>query len=205
MQRVVLIVTAALIAAVGIVTAVVLLQPEPRVALSKAMLNVEGADIGGSFTLIDQTGTEVTDADVIDKPALLYFGYTFCPDVCPVDVQVMAEAVDLLANDGIDVRPVFISIDPARDTVAELGPYAEAMHPEMTALTGSDAQVAAAAKAYRVFYSGQDAGGSAADYLMQHSTFTYLVVPGHGVVAMFRNGFPPEQIAEDTRRVLDAL
>lgn len=202
MQRTFLIIGAVAIAVIAAAAVILALKSDPETELSDAMMNVEGADVGGPFTLIRQDGTEVTDKDVIDRPSLIYFGYTFCPDVCPIDVQVMADAAELLSERGIEVQPVFITIDPARDTPAELSAYAEAMHPRMVALTGSDEQVKVAATAYRVFYSRQDGGDSADGYLMQHTVFTYLVAPEKGVIAMFRNGFPPEQIADDVQRVL---
>lgn len=204
MQKIALIVTATVIAGIAAAAVIMLTRSDPRVPLSPAMLNIEGADIGGPFTLVARGGREVTDKDVIDRPSLLYFGYTFCPDVCPVDVQAMADTVDVLADRGVEVTPVFITVDPARDTAEELAIYAEAMHPRMIALTGSDEQIAAAATAYRVIYKRQDVAGSAAGYLMQHTNFTYLVHPEHGLIAMFRSGFPPEDIASDIERVLSA-
>ena len=102
---------------------------------------VAGGDIGGPFTLVDTKGQTVTDTDVLTKPSLVYFGYTFCPDVCPMDMARNVEAVDLLAEKGIEVTPVFISIDPARDTPDALADYATNMHPNLVALTGSDEQV----------------------------------------------------------------
>lgn len=204
MQRPVLIITAAAVAIIAVAAIVVSFSGPSKFELSKAMLNADGADIGGPFTLVRQDGEEVTADQVLDKPSLVYFGYSFCPDVCPVDVQVMADTVDLLAKKDIVVQPVFITVDPARDTVTELALYAEAMHPKLVALTGSDAQIETAAKAYKVFYKRQDVPGSAAEYLMQHTSFTYLVLPGHGVVTIFRNGFTPEQIAGDVERVLAA-
>lgn len=204
MQKPVLIVVAAVIGVIVVAVVTLSLRGTPKVELSDAMVNIAGAEIGGPFTLVRQDGVEVTSEQVLDRPSLIYFGYTFCPDVCPVDVQVIVDAVDRLAEKGVAVQPVFISIDPARDTPKELAAYAEAMHPKMVALSGSDEQLAAAAKAYRVVYNRQDVPGSAAEYLMAHTTFSYLVVPGQGVVAMFRNGHPPEQIADDVARALKA-
>lgn len=204
MQKPVLIVAAAVIGVIAVAAVMLSLRGTPNVELSAGMLNIAGVDIGGPFTLVRQDGKEVTSQEVIDRPSLVYFGYTYCPDVCPVDVQVMVDAVDRLAEDGITVQPVFISVDPARDTPQELAAYAEAMHPKMIALSGSDQQLASAAKAYRVVYRRQDVPGSEAEYLMQHTVFTYLVVPEKGVIAVFRNGFPPEQMARDVARVLNA-
>ena len=92
---------------------------------------VAGGAIGGPFTLVDQTGTTVTDKEVLKKPSLVYFGYTFCPDVCPLDAQRNADAVDILAEMGLDVTPVFITIDPARDTPKALAEFTSAISPKM--------------------------------------------------------------------------
>jgi protein SCO1/2 len=155
---------------------------------------VAGGDIGGPFTLINPAGQTVTDADVIDRPALVYFGYTFCPDVCPFDMARNVEAVDMLADMGLDVTPVFISIDPERDTPETLGDYAANMHPKLIALTGSPDQVKAASLAYKTYYRKQDTGDEF--YLVDHSTFTYLVLPGEGFVDFFRREVTSAQMAE---------
>ena len=190
---------------VGLAGAAIFLSlKQPEGPLSPAAVNVAGAEIGGPFTLTDQSGARVTSAGLIDGPTLIYFGYTFCPDVCPVDVAVMASAVDLLAEQGFGVTPVFVTIDPARDTSEALIYYAEAMHPELVALTGTAAEIKAAANAYRVYYERVDLEDSAADYLMSHSTFTYFVMPD-GLKALFRNGFPPEEMAGEIARILRAL
>lgn len=156
---------------------------------------VGGGDIGGAFTLVDETGATVTDAQVLAKPSLVYFGYTFCPDVCPIDAARNAEAVDILEERGFDVTPVFISVDPERDTPEVLAEYTDYMHPRMIGLTGSAEQVRAASQAYRTFYRKQD-GGDADFYLVDHSTFTYLTLPGVGFVDFFRREDTADQIAE---------
>jgi protein SCO1/2 len=173
--------------------------------LSPAMLAIGGADIGGPFELTAHTGERMTEAQVIDRPTLIYFGYTFCPDICPIDVQVMVEAVDLLDNQGIDARPVFITVDPERDTPEELALYAEAMHPKMIALSGTQEDIRATARAFKVYYNRVDMEGSAAEYLMEHTGFIYLMTPEKGLTAMFRNGFPPEQLSADVEAVLSEL
>jgi protein SCO1 len=155
---------------------------------------VAGGDIGGPFTLVNTAGQTVTDADVLTKPALVYFGYTFCPDVCPFDMARNAEAVDILAARGIEVTPVFISIDPERDTPEALADYASYMHPQLVALTGSAEQVKAASQAYKTYYRKQDSEDEF--YLMDHSTFTYLMLPGTGFVDFFRREITSEQMAE---------
>ena len=155
---------------------------------------VAGGDIGGPFTLVSGEGVEVTEQDVITEPSLVYFGFTYCPDVCPLDVARNAEAVDILDGQGVSATPVFISIDPERDTPQVVGEFADIMHPKMIGLTGSPEQVKAASQAYRTFYRKQPGGGD--DYLVDHSTFTYLVLPEHGFVDFFRRDVGPDQMAE---------
>ncbi|MBL9074380.1 SCO family protein [Tabrizicola sp.] len=155
---------------------------------------VAGGDIGGPFTLVDTGGKTVTDKDVITKPSLVYFGYTFCPDVCPLDMARNVEAVDRLDAQGIDVNPVFITIDPERDTPEALADYAYNMHPKLVALTGSPEQVRAASQAYKTFFKKRETGDEY--YLMDHSTFTYLVLPGTGFVDFFRQEVTSDKMAE---------
>ncbi|MEM1352751.1 MAG: SCO family protein [Pseudomonadota bacterium] len=150
--------------------------------------------LGGPFELVNSTGDTVTDADVITEPSILYFGYTFCPDVCPLDVARNAVAVDVLAEQGMSVTPVFISIDPKRDTPDVVGDFAANMHDRMIGLTGSEDQVASASKAYRTYYRAHNTDDEY--YLVDHSTFTYLVLPEHGFVEFFRREASPEQMAE---------
>jgi protein SCO1 len=153
-----------------------------------------GDNLGGPFELVNAEGQTVTDADVITEPSLLYFGYTFCPDVCPLDVARNASAVDVLAERGMSVTPVFISIDPARDTPEVVGDFADNMHPKMIGLTGSPEQVKAASEAYRTYYKAHDAEDEF--YLVDHSTFSYLVMPGEGFVDFFRRDVSPDQMAD---------
>jgi protein SCO1 len=163
---------------------------------------VAGGDIGGPFTLVNTAGQTVTDKDVLTKPALVYFGYTFCPDVCPFDMARNVEAVDILAERGIEVTPVFISIDPERDTPEALADYAANMHPSLVALTGSADQVKAASQAYKTFYRKQPSEDEF--YLMDHSTFTYLMLPGTGFVDFFRREITSEQMADSVACFLEA-
>ena len=145
--------------------------------------------IGGPFTLVSETGQTVTDADVITRPSLLYFGYTFCPDVCPADNARNAEAIDLLIEQGHNVQPVFISVDPERDTPEVMAEFTDYLHDDMLGLTGSPEQVKAASQAYRTFYRKQPSDDEF--YLVDHSTFSYLVLPEHGFVEFF----PPRRNA----------
>lgn len=137
---------------------------------------VAGGDIGGPFTLVDETGATVTERDVITGPTLVYFGYTFCPDVCPTDAARNAEAVDILAEEGTAAKAVFISIDPARDTPDALRDFTDNIHPDMLGLTGTGEQVKAASDAYRTFFKVRNPDDEY--YLMDHTTLTYLMQPG---------------------------
>lgn len=163
---------------------------------------IAGGDIGGPFTLVNPAGETVTDAEVLAKPSLVYFGYTFCPDVCPFDMSRNVEAVDLLAAQGLEVTPVFISIDPERDTPEVLGEYAANLHPALIALTGTADQVKAAAAAYKTFYKKHETGDEF--YLVDHMTFTYLMLPGEGFVDFFRREITSDQMAESVACFVNA-
>lgn len=156
---------------------------------------VGGGDIGGAFTLLDKTGKAVTDKEVLAGPSLVYFGYTFCPDVCPMDMARNAEAVDLLAEKGLSVTPVFISIDPDRDTPQVVGEFAANLHPKAVGLTGSAEQIKAASQAYKTYYRKQD-GDDPEFYMMDHSTFTYLMLPGGKFGDFFRRDDTAEAMAD---------
>ncbi|MGB3246867.1 MAG: SCO family protein [Sulfitobacter sp.] len=163
---------------------------------------VAGGDLGGPFELINGKGQTVTDKDVITEPTLIYFGYTYCPDVCPLDVDRNAQAVEILEERGKIVTPVFISIDPERDTPKVVGEFAEVMHPRMIGLTGSPAQVKAASQAYRTYYKAHDPVDG--EYLVDHSTFSYLVMPEVGFVEFFRREMTPDDMAATIGCFVDA-
>jgi len=150
------------------------------------------ATIGGPFELVTHKGVAVTEKDVIKDLSLVYFGYTFCPDICPLDMARNLEAVDILAESGIDLTPIFISIDPARDTPQVLSDYVDVMHPKMIGLTGTKAQIKVASKAYKTYYSKN---GEGEDYFMDHSTFSYLMSPNEFLDYMPRD-LTPEQVAQ---------
>lgn len=146
-----------------------------------------GAAIGGDFTLVNKDGRTVRYADFAGSYRVIYFGYTFCPDVCPMDVQHMMQGYHLFAHDhaaqAAKVRPLFISVDPARDTPRIVGQFAANFGPELVGLTGSDAQVAAAAKAFAVYYQKRD-GTTPGSYLMDHSRAAYLMGPDGKPIAL---------------------
>lgn len=162
-------------------------------------------DLGGPFTLVSETGQTVTDRDVITDPTLLYFGYTFCPDVCPVDVARNVEATELLAQRDLSVRPVFITVDPARDTPAAVAEFTAYFGDTLTGLTGSEDQVRQAAQAYRVFYQVPVQKPGAVDdlYLVNHTVYTYLVTPRRGTIAAFGRELSGAQLADKVACLID--
>ena len=163
---------------------------------------IGGGAIGGPFTLVNGDGKTVTDAEVLTKPTILYFGYTFCPDVCPMDNARNADAVDLLESKGYHVQPVFISIDPERDTPEVMKDFAANLHPKMIGLTGSMEQVKAASLAYKTYFKKQESEDEF--YLMDHSTFSYLTLPGIGFVDFFKRETTPEEMADRVACYVDA-
>lgn len=162
-----------------------------------------GARIGGSFSLIDQNGKPFTDRELLGRYAIVYFGYSFCPDVCPVDLQNIGAGLKALeASDpalAAKVTPVFITIDPARDTPAVLKAYAAAFHPLMVALTGTPEQIAAAAKAYGIYYAKAPAAGSS-EYLMDHSRQAYLFGPDGKPIALLPAEKSPQAVTAELKR-----
>ena len=174
---------------------------DDQFAQCRASAVAGGATIGGPFELLNSKGEAVTDKDVITEPTMIYFGYTFCPDVCPFDVARNAEATDVLAEGGQSMTPLFISIDPNRDTPEVVGDYAFNIHEKMIGLTGSAAQVKAASQAYRTYYKAHPADDEY--YLVDHSTFSYLVLPEHGFVEFFRRDVTAEAMAETVSCFID--
>ena len=163
---------------------------------------VGGASIGGPFTLLDKAGQAVTDKEIITRPTLVYFGYTFCPDVCPFDMSRNVEAIKLLEEKGEDVGLVFVTIDPERDTPEVVGDYAANLDEGVIGLSGSKEQIKAAADAYRVYYKAQPSDDGY--YLVDHTAFTYLMLPGIGFADFYKREASPEQIANGAACMIDA-
>lgn len=161
-----------------------------------------GGALGGPFELMREDGVTVTDADVITDPTIIYFGYTFCPDVCPLDNMRNAQAVEILEDQGIQATPVFISIDPERDTVDVVREFTDNFHERMIGLTGTPEQVRAASQAYRTYYAKQDSDDEF--YLVDHTVLSYLVLPEHGFMEFYRREVTPEQMAQSVACFVDA-
>ena len=171
------------------------------VATAQYVPPVSGAEVGGPFALEDHTGREVTDGTFHGQYALVYFGFTFCPDICPTELWTMTQAIDLLGDDGGQIVPVFITVDPERDTVEAMASYVSLFHPRMVGLTGTADQVAEAARGYRVYYAKVE-GEDPAHYLMDHSAFVYLMGPDGRNLLLFGSGTSPERMAETIRDAL---
>lgn len=160
--------------------------------------------IGGPFSLVNQGGERVTEADFAGRYMLVYFGYTYCPDFCPMSLDTMTRALDLLEPEQAErIVPVFITVDPERDTVEHLREYAGLFGPRLVALTGTAEETDAAARAYRVYHNRVEDDASAADYLMDHSVFTYLMGPDGRYVTHFGHDATPEEMAERLRGYLE--
>jgi protein SCO1/2 len=156
--------------------------------------------IGGPFRLVDQNGKTVTDADLKGKWSLIYFGYTHCPDACPTTLNEIAIALDDLGPKRDAVRPVFITVDPERDTPEVLKSYVTSFDAPILALTGTPEQIAQAAKDYRVYYAKHPEPGG--DYSMDHSSVIYVMDPEGRFTATFTPESSPEDIAARLKKLL---
>ena len=152
------------------------------------------ASVGGPFSLTDQYGHTRTDKDFIGHYMLVYFGYTNCPDVCPTTLSVMADAMEKLGGAAHEVVPVFITVDPARDTPRMLKSYLAAFGPEFVGLTGSPGSIAAVAKEYHVYYRVQKRGKNGS-YAVNHSNVIYLMGPGGKFIANYDETLGPDKLA----------
>lgn len=161
--------------------------------------------VGGPFTLLNTEGKEVNSAEFAGKYLLVYFGYTFCPDICPVDIMVLSQAVEQLGEKAPEIVPIFITVDPARDTPQHLKNYMTSFSSRIVALSGTLEQTDAAAKAYRVYYSKVVEPGKEndPDYLVDHSAFTYLMDRKGKYVTHFAHGTSAADMAKAVSEILD--
>ncbi len=158
--------------------------------------------IGGPFELVAHDGTSVTNETFAGEFMLIYFGFTYCPDVCPTELQVMSSALDLLGSEADKIRPILITIDPERDTMETMAQYVANFHPRLLGLTGTQEQIATAASAYRVYHAKVEDPGSSAAYTMDHSSIVFLMGPDGGFLAHFGPGTGPEAMAAKIREML---
>ncbi|MFD2263335.1 SCO family protein [Lacibacterium aquatile] len=191
------------IAALGIGAIVAILFAKEDGPLSASDKGSFGAPaIGGAFELVNQDGKTVTDKDYRGRFMLIYFGYSFCPDVCPTALSVMADALDQLPEpQRAKVAPLFITIDPERDTVALMKEYVPQFYPTLEGLTGTPVQTAAAAKAYRSYFKKNEATKTQENYLMDHSSIVYLMGPDGRFITNFTHETTPERMAAKLKEV----
>lgn len=153
--------------------------------------------VGGPFSLIDHTGKRRTDEDFRGKVMLIYFGFTYCPDICPTDLQNIGLALDQLGPAADKAQPLFITVDPERDTAEHLKEYLSLFHPRIIGLTGDAIAVGAAAEAFKVYHVRVSGKGD--EYTIDHTAFVYLIGPDGNYLGFLPPGTSPERIAETLR------
>jgi protein SCO1/2 len=191
-----LLVLTAFLAGLGTVFAMLLFVLRPETAA----MAPSAAAIGGPFRLLDQNGRTVTEADFKGQPYLVFFGFTHCPDVCPTTLMELSDVLDKLGSDATRIGALFITVDPERDTPAELKDYLASFNPRFEGLTGDPAAIAQIAKSYRVYMKKVPLENG--DYTMDHTALVYLMDKNGKFVAPFNLKRPPEAAVADLRRYL---
>jgi protein SCO1/2 len=183
---------------IGMLVAVLLLGTGVFVWLSGGTASL----LGGPFTLENGNGKQVSDRDFRGKYMLVYFGYTFCPDVCPTTLNEVADALDRLGPKADRLQPIFITVDPRRDTAPVMKQYTAAFSPRLLGLTGTPEQIAKVAKEYRVYYAEHRTGPGPDDYSMDHSSILYLMGPDGKFIAPIRADESGEEIATEVGKLM---
>lgn len=157
----------------------------------------DNAEIGGDFELIDQNGELFNSDELKDKLSLIYFGFTSCPDICPTSLNKITKAVEILSENKIDIVPVFITIDPSRDTPAVLKEYLKHFYPKFIGLTGNEKQIREVADKFKVYYAKvASESDNNQDYMLDHSSFTYLMDKNGKYLKHFYLDYAPKEIME---------
>jgi protein SCO1/2 len=190
--------------AVGAALAVAVLPAARERLLPIKMQSAGRALVGGPFTLTDHTGKRVTDQDFRGRTLIVMFGFTYCPDVCPTELQLISAALDKLGPKAKDVVPLFITVDPERDTPDQLAMYVKSFHPSLVGLTGSPAEIDAVAKAYRAYFKKVPDPKSTGGYTMDHSAFIYVIGPDGAYQAHFTPGVSVATLADRLGELLQA-
>lgn len=196
--RVILITVIGLLA--GAVVALSVLSRQANVNVPQQATSTGQALIGGPFSLTATSGVTVTEKSFPGKPMLVYFGFTNCPDICPSGLQIISAALDQLGPDAAKVAPLFITLDPERDTAPMLGAYLKSFHPQIIGLTGEPDAISGVAKIYRVYTKKVPQGPSPGDYSIDHSGFMYLM----GTNGQFVTHFPHNVSADKLTAALSA-
>ena len=188
-----------LFSATLLVSAIFILLVKPYISPECGGNRVAGGNsaIGGNFELTNANNIKIKSQEFITEPSLIYFGYSYCPDVCPFDLQRNAIAVDILNNEKKAVTPIFITIDPLRDTPDRLREFSSFIHPKLIALTGSTEEVKEVMQIFKVYgKKSNEEGFDETNYLMDHSAFTYLVNSSNELVDYFSRKVSAEEMAE---------
>jgi len=195
--------------AVGASVALVLLAPvraqDPGERSATELMDVlmwNREPVGGPFALIDHTGKQRTEAEFHGRFLLIYFGFTYCPDVCPTDLQAIGLALDQLGAAGDAIQPLFITLDPERDTPQLLADYVRLFHPRLIGLSGDATSIRQAARAYKVYYA-KSASADRADYTVDHSGYIYLMDRTGQYLGFFPPGTPPDRMADVIRPLVE--
>ena len=190
-------------AALGLAAAIALL-PQVRERLFPSVeQQVSGkALVGGPFTLTDDTGKRVTDQDYRGRYMLVFFGFTSCPDICPAGLQLMSGALEKLGAKAQHITPIFISVDPARDTPEKLAAYVKNFNPRLVGLTGTPDEIAAVAKAYKVYYAKVPNKERPDDYTMDHTSIIYVMDPKGEFVTHFTPSTNVDEMAAKLDKIL---
>jgi protein SCO1 len=181
----------------GAVLAAILTVGQPA-----APTTTSSVTIGGPFSLTAPDGTTVTDQTYRGKWLLVYFGYTFCPNTCPTTLLEIAAALEKLGPDAAKVQPIFITVDPKRDTPKVMAQYTQSFDSRIVGLTGTPEQIAAVAQEYGAYYVAHKSGDGANDYTMDHSTYLYVMDPRGQFVQAFDADTPADRIADDLLRLV---
>lgn len=200
-SKIILIILLCLAALYALYITIVLDKNQPPTALQNTR-----ALIGGPFSLSDHHGQAVTEQDFRGKYMLIYFGYTYCPDICPTELQIMADALDRLPQETLaKITPLFITVDPARDNVEIMAEYVAAFHPALIGLTGTKEQINGVKKAYRVYGQAEKQlpGADPDAYLLSHTSYVYLMDPDGQYVSHFTSQTEPAEMALKLREVIE--
>ncbi|HEU4839498.1 MAG TPA: SCO family protein [Micavibrio sp.] len=190
--------------AAGLVLAGILAHAQKsHMAASGDLIPVTKDAFGGPFTLTDHTGKKVTDKDFTGKYRLIYFGFTYCPAICPTELAKITAALKILGEAGKDIQPIFITVDPERDTAEAMGKYVAMFHPSLVGLTGTPEQIKKVAKDYKIYFA-QVQDESMSDYTMDHSSFIYFMAPDDRLLRIFRMEDSAQDMAGIIRRWMQA-
>lgn len=205
MKKRLLIIVLAVVAGFSVAALVVLIQKStPTIATTNSgLIAVTDDAFGGSFTLTDHNGKTVTEKDFTGKYRLIYFGFTYCPAICPTELSKITTALNQLGDKGKDVLPMFITIDPERDTSEKMKNYVSLFHPSLVALSGTPEQIKHVLKGYKIYAAKRQDEGMT-EYTMDHSSYIYLIAPDDRLLHIFKMEDGAQKVADITGQWLDA-